>query len=140
MKSREDVLSALAPLRQILWIPDDLMGFLPVARRLEPVLASLLTIVDEDQRQLLSDVLGALGRVLEYPDLILKCFPEASGGGRKILKGYYSSHPHYCVFWHACASPELEKQYDALVVSLFAVQMRLDRDREVPAPPSDRPG
>ncbi|MBS0348040.1 MAG: site-specific integrase [Proteobacteria bacterium] len=137
MKSREDVLRALAPLKQILRVPDDLMGFLPVARRLEPVLASLLTIVDEDQRQLLSDVLDSLGRVLEYPELILNCFPEASGGGRKILKGYYSSHPHYCVFWHACASPELEKQYDALVVSLFAVQMRLDKDREVPAPPSD---
>lgn len=137
MKSREDVLRALAPLKQILRVPDDLMGFLTVARRLEPVLASLLTIVDEDQRQLLSDVLDSLGRVLEYPELILSCFPEASGGGRKILKGYYSSHPHYCVFWHACASPELEKQYDALVVSLFAVQMRLDKDREVPAPPSD---
>ncbi len=137
MRSREDVLRALAPLKQILRVPDDLMGFLPVARRLEPVLASLLTIVDEDQRQLLSDVLDSLGRVLEYPELILSCFPEASGGGRKILKGYYSSHPHYCLFWHACASPELEKQYDALVVSLFVVQMRLDRDREFPAPPSD---
>ena len=137
MKSREDVLHALAPLKRILRVPDDLMGFLPVARRLEPVLASLLTIVDEDHRQLLRDVLDSLGRVLEYPELILSCFPEASGGGRKILKGYYSSHPHYCVFWHACASPELEMQYDALVVSLFAVQMRLDRDREFPAPPSD---
>jgi len=137
MKSREDVLHALAPLKRILRVPDDLMGFLPVARRLQPVLTSLLALVDEDQQQLLSDVLDSLGRVLEYPDLILTCFPEASGGGRKILKGYYSSHPHYCVFWHACASPELEKQYDALVVSLFAVQMRLDRDREFPAPPSD---
>lgn len=137
MKSREDVLHALAPLKQILRVPDDLMGFLPVARRLQPVLASLLTIVDEDQRQLLREVLDSLGRVLEYPELILGCFPEASGGGRKILKGYYSSHPHYCVFWHACASPELEMQYDALVVSLFAVQMRLDKERQLPAPPSD---
>ena len=137
MKSREDVLRALAPLKQILRVPDDLMGFLPVARRLEPVLASLLTIVDEDQRQLLREVLDSLGRVLEYPELILGCFPEASGGGRKILKGYYSSHPHYCLFWHACASPELEMQYDALVVSLFAVQMRLDKERQLPAPPSD---
>ena len=94
MKSREDVLRALAPLKQFLRIPDDLMGFLPVARRLESVLASLLTIVDADQRQLLSDVLDSLRRVLECPELILNCFPEASGGGRKILKGYYSSHPH----------------------------------------------
>jgi hypothetical protein len=74
MKSREDVLQALAPLKQILRVPDDLMGFLPVARRLEPVLDSLLTIVDEDQRQLLREVLDSLGRVLEYPELILRCF------------------------------------------------------------------
>lgn len=136
-KSREDVLRALAPLKQVLRIPDDFMGFLPVARRLEPILKALLTIADEDQQRLLRDIVDALVIAIQDPELILNCFPEASGGGRKILKGYYSSHPHYCVFWHACPSPEFEKQYYALLVSFFAVQMRLDKDREIPPHPSD---
>lgn len=47
MNSREEILHLLAPLTSILRMPDDLIGILAVARRLVPVLRSLVRVTDE---------------------------------------------------------------------------------------------
>ncbi len=129
MNSREEILHLLAPLTSILRMPDDLIGILAVARRLVPVLRSLVRVTDEKQQPLISACLAGLEQVIDGASCVAQFFPEALGGGRRILKGYYASHPHYCVFWHVCADPELEQQYGTLLVSMFPVQMRLERDR-----------
>lgn len=128
MNSLEEVQNLLTPVKTILRVPDNLIGILIIANRLIPVLRALETITDERHKPLIGQCLSALEQVIDNATAIAELYPEAGGGGRKILKGYYASHPHYCVFWHVCLDSDLERQYAALLVSMFAVQMRLDHD------------
>ncbi|AWI79146.1 hypothetical protein CEW87_07075 [Parazoarcus communis] len=129
MNSREEIMSLLAPLARMMRIPDDLVGILVVARRLAPVLRSLMFVIDKQHKDLLSQSVSALEQIIDAESCVLQYFPDASGGGQKTLKGYYTSHPHYCVFWHYCADTEIVQQYGALLASMFPVQIKLERDR-----------
>jgi len=67
MNSREEILHLLAPLTSILRMPDDLIGILAVARRLVPVLRSLVRVTDEKQQPLISACLAGLEQVIDPP-------------------------------------------------------------------------
>ncbi len=127
MNTQEEILSALAPLRQIIRVPDNLKGIIGVARHLRPVLVALITITEPANQSLLWSIVDLLDEVIKDGVKILKYYPGASR--EESLNGYYISHPHYCVFGHVCPISELETQYTAITASLFIVQMKLERDR-----------
>ena len=127
MNARENILSDLAPLRQIIRVPDDLKGLIGVARRLRPVLVALITVTEQAKQSLLWSVVDLLDELIKDAAKILEHYPNASR--EESLNGYYISHPHYCVFGHVCPIIELETQYTAIAASLFIVQMKLERDR-----------
>lgn len=79
MNSREEILHLLAPLTSILRMPDDLIGILAVARRLVPVLRSLVRVTDEKQQPLISACLAGLEQVIDGASCVAQFFPEALG-------------------------------------------------------------
>lgn len=130
MRTREDILDALVPLRKIIRVPDNLSGLIEVARHLRPVVAAFISIAEASQRSQLRQLIDLLDQIDGNASKILQYFPLASRADDKTLKGYYRSHPHYCVFWHTCPIPELTPQYTALLATFLAVQAKLEANRE----------
>ena len=115
-------------------MPDDLIGILAVARETRSSLTVPSFALPEKQQPLIGALPGGLEQVIDGASSVAQFSRKPLEAVEESLKGYYASHPHYCVFWHVCADPELEQQYGTLLVSMFPVQMRLERDRTSSTP------
>lgn len=120
----------ISPIAKLLDAPDDLCEFLQVIEGFQPILELYKTLSDNSEIDVIAKIGLLIDRILDGNIPVITSIPSASSHlKRRSMKPHYEEHPHYSLYWHRCAYPDLQPQYHALLASVLPIQTRLQAVR-----------